>query len=143
MEKENLNISGYQKTTRKTELAKNGKEGKHKVLIVGHSHARKYATNLQHNLGKNYKVTGFIKPGAQMREIINTANEGISTLKRKDVVVIRGGANDISRNNITFTLKDLSNFMNSNNEVNIVLVNSPHRYNLIFSSCVNKEVIKI
>jgi hypothetical protein len=77
-----------------------------------------------------------------MREIINTTNEEISTLKSKDVVVIWGGANDISRNNIKFTLKNLSNFMNSNNGVNIVLVNSPHQYDLICSSCVNKEVIK-
>jgi hypothetical protein len=136
-EKENLNKSGYQKTTRKTQLAKSGKKGKHKVLIIGDSHARKCVTNLQHNLGKNYKVTGFIKPGAQMREIINTAKEEISTVKSKDVVVIWGGANDISRNNIKFALKDLPNFMNSNNKVNIVSVNSPHRYDLISSSCVN------
>ncbi|GFG36110.1 hypothetical protein Cfor_03752, partial [Coptotermes formosanus] len=81
-EKENLNKSGYQKTTRKTQLAKSGKKGKHKVLIIGDSHARKCVTNLQHNLGKNYKVTGFIKPGAQMREIINTAKEEISTVKK-------------------------------------------------------------
>jgi hypothetical protein len=142
MEKENLTISGYQKTTRKTQLARSGKKGKHKVLIVGDSHARKCVTNLQHNLGKNYKVTGFIKPGAQMREKTTTAKEEISTLKSKDVVVIWGAANDVSRNNIKFASKDLSNFMNSNNEVNIILVNSPHRYNLISSSCVNKEVIK-
>jgi hypothetical protein len=142
MEMENLNISGYQQTTRRTELAESGKKGKHKVLIVGDSHAKKCATNLQHNLGKNYKVTGFIKPGTQMREIINTAKEEISTLMSKDVVVIWGGANDISRNNTKFALKDLSNFMNSNNEVNIVLVSSPQRYDLTSSSCVNKEVIK-
>jgi hypothetical protein len=36
----------------------------------------------------------------------------------------------------------MSNFVNDNKDVNIVLINSPHRHDLI-SSCVNNEVLKV
>ena len=77
-----------------------------------------------------------------MNEITKTAREDIKTLKCEDVVVVRGGANDISRNNMKETLKYVCNFVNDNKEVNIVLINSPHRHDLISSSCVNNEVLK-
>jgi hypothetical protein len=69
-------------------------------------------------------------------------NPTISTLKCNDVVVLWGGANDISRNNTKEALKNLSNFINVNKKVNIVLINSLLRYDLVLSSCVNNEVVK-
>jgi hypothetical protein len=39
-------------------------------------------------------------------------------------------------------LKCVPNFVNENKEVNILLINSPHRHDLTPSSCVNKEVLK-
>lgn len=105
MEQETLNISIYQKTTRKTQLVKSIKKGKHKVLIIGDSHAKKCATELQHNLGIDYEICGLIKLGAEMSEIIKTVKEEISTLKCNDVVVLWGGANDVSRNNMKTALK--------------------------------------
>jgi hypothetical protein len=77
-----------------------------------------------------------------MSEIIKTAEDKISTLKCNDVVILWGEANDISRNNTKTALKYLSSFMNANKEVNIVLINSPHRHDLIHPSCVNKDVAK-
>jgi 16S rRNA G527 N7-methylase RsmG len=53
--------------------------------------------------------------------------EEIKSLKCDDFVVVWRGANDISRNNIKKALKYVTVFVNNNKEVNIVLVNSPHR----------------
>jgi predicted phosphodiesterase len=75
------------------------------VLIIGDSHAKKCATRLQYNLGANYEISSFVKPGAHVNEITKTAREKIKTLKCEDVVVVWGGANDISRNNMKETLK--------------------------------------
>jgi signal recognition particle GTPase len=75
------------------------KTEKHKVLVIGDSHARKCATLLQDNLGTNYEVSSFLKPGAQMNEITKTAKEEIKSMKYEDVVVVWGGTNDTSRNN--------------------------------------------
>jgi hypothetical protein len=114
----------------------------HKVLIIGDSHAKKCATGLRHNLDRRYEVCGFIKPGARTSEIIKTAEEEVSTLKYKDIVILWGGANDIGRNDTKEALKNFSNFMDVNKKVNIVLINSLPRHDLLLSSCVNNEVAK-
>jgi len=62
-------------------------------------------------------------------------------LKCDDFVVVWGGANDISKNNTKEALK-LSEFMTEHNELNVVLINSPHRHDLLPDSCVNHEVKK-
>jgi hypothetical protein len=87
-------------------------------------------------------VCGFIKPGARSNEIIKTGEEEVSSLKHKDVVIVWGGSNDISRNNTKEALKNLSNSMNSNKNVNTVLINPPPRHDLMPSSCVDNEVAK-
>jgi hypothetical protein len=37
---------------------------RHRILLLGDSHARKCLADLQHNLGDDYEVTSFVKPGA-------------------------------------------------------------------------------
>lgn len=46
------------------------------------------------------------------------------------------------RNNTKVAFNYITNFMTDNKEENIVIINSPQRYDLIPSSCVNKEVLK-
>jgi hypothetical protein len=111
-------------------------------MIIGDSHTKKRAAELRHNLDFRYEVCGFTKPGARSNEIIKTAQEEVSSLKHKDVMIFWGGSNDININNTKDALKNLSNFMNSNKNVNTVLINSPHRHDLMPSSCVNNEVAK-
>ena len=115
---------------------------KHKVVIIGDSHVRNCSTFLQDNLNTDYKVSSFVKPGALMNEITRTAKEELKSLKKDDLVIVWGGANDIGRNNSKQAFKSLSKFVNENNELNIVLINSPHRHDLAPDSCVNQEVIK-
>jgi 16S rRNA G527 N7-methylase RsmG len=47
-------------------------------------------------------------------------------VKCEDVMVVWGGANDTSRNNMKEAWKYVSKFVNENKGVNIVLINSPH-----------------
>jgi lysophospholipase L1-like esterase len=77
-----------------------------------------------------------------MKEITNTAREELKTLQSDDLVVVWGGANDISKNNMKEAVKSLSGFVDTNKDLNVVLINSPHRYDLLPESCVNKEVAK-
>jgi molybdopterin biosynthesis enzyme MoaB len=62
-----------------------------------------------------------------MNEITKTAKEEIKSTKCEDVVVVWGGANVTSRNNMREALKYVSELVNENKGVNIVLINSPHR----------------
>jgi hypothetical protein len=136
------NKSNYPQIKGKKKLLKSEKKSGHKVLIIGHSHAKKCVAELRHNLDSRYEVSGFIKPGAMTREIIRTAEDEISTLKSSNALILWAGANDISRNNTKEAQKSLTKFMNENNKVNIVLINSPQRHDLSLSSCVNNEVVK-
>jgi hypothetical protein len=57
-------------------------------------------------------------------------------------VILWGGTSDISRNNTKEALKNLYNFINVNKKVNIVLIKSLIKYDLLLSFCVNNEVAK-
>ena len=123
--------------TRKTQSVKCPKKVIRNVQIIGDSHARKCASLLQDNLGMDFAVSSFVKPGAPLSEITKTASEAVKTLKHDDDVVVWGEANDIGRNNTKEALKHITNFVTDKKEVNIVLINSPQRHDLIPSSCVN------
>jgi hypothetical protein len=91
-----------------TIIVKNVRKPKHNVLLIGDSHARAFVPRLQLNLGKAYSVSSYVKPGAPMKVISSTANEEKKTLKGKYVLVIWGGANNISNNNASEAISVLS-----------------------------------
>jgi lysophospholipase L1-like esterase len=61
-------------------------------------------------------------------------------LGKKDAVIIWGGANDINKNEVSNGLKYLKNFINTNQNTNIIVVTTPLSHDLQESSCVNREV---
>jgi hypothetical protein len=85
---------------------------------------------------------GFTKPGAQTSDTIKMVVKEITTFSSKDFLILWAGANDISKNNTTGALKSLTKFMKIYKRANIVLINTPHRHDLLSTSCVNKEVVK-
>ena len=113
-----------------------------KIVIIGDSHARNSVAELQHCLGSNFAVSSFLKPGAGMKAIVNTAKDDIMKLKGDDVVVIWRGSNDNGRNNSREAMKHLCNFVTNNQMVNTVVMTAPPRCDLLPSSCVNNEVIR-
>ena len=121
---------------------KENQMGKQKLIIIGDSHARKSASELQHNIGSSFVVSSFIKPGAGMESIVNTMKEDIKKLKKDDTLIIWGGANDIGKNNSKAALKHLCNFIENNQKVNIIVMSAPPRYDLLPTSCVNSEVLR-
>ena len=132
----------YQKKLLSTQSVNSSNTVKNKVLIIGDSHARNCAPRLQDNLSSEFLISSYVKPGANMFEISNTMKEELQSLKSDDFIVVWGGANDISKNNAKEALKLLSKFVTEHTEPNIVLINSPHRYDLIPESCVNQELTK-
>jgi len=113
-----------------------------RIQLLGDSHARKSATDLQHNLGDDYEVTIFVKPGAQMEEILSSTSENVKSLSDNDVLIVWGGSNDISRNNTKENINQLCIFIEEKTTVNFVIMKAPLRHDLISSSCVNNEVVK-
>jgi hypothetical protein len=77
-----------------------------------------------------------------MEEIVNTVHKDIQTLNKKDVVIVWGGSNDVSKNNTSEAIKQLCKFAEENNEVNLIVMKAPPRHDLISTSCVNSEVLR-
>jgi len=51
-----------------------------------------------------------------------------------------GGANKISKNESIKGLKSLTQLVQNRRNTNVIIMNAPHRYDLIESSCVNTEI---
>ena len=60
----------YKKTT--------SDEKRRKIIIIGDSHTRGCAQELQHYLGHNFVVQGFVKPGANLQTIVNAPTKTIA-----------------------------------------------------------------
>jgi hypothetical protein len=71
-----------------------------KVVIIGDGHVQSCTTNLKCSLKDNYKVIGYVKPGARSDTLISSAKMDIENLNKKDVIVFWGGTSDVSKNNI-------------------------------------------
>jgi hypothetical protein len=128
-------------------LGSDGNEGAEqvapqKVVIIGDSHARGCASILKCSLEDNYKVIGYVKPGASIDTLVSSAKRDIVNLNKNDVIVFWGGSGDISKNNTQKGLRQLElvDFVKKIKHTNIVLMSVPHRHDLAYWSCVNKEV---
>jgi lysophospholipase L1-like esterase len=136
------NITSPQTKMKNIQCVKSLNKVKHTVLLIGDSHARNCAQLLQDILSTDFKVSSFVKPGACMNEVTNSVREELKTLNNDDFVVVWGGANDIRKNNMKEALNSMTKFVKENNGPNVVLINSPLRYDMIPESWVNQEVIK-
>jgi hypothetical protein len=71
---------------------------KKRILIVGDSHTKGLATELQHNLDKNYVVQGLVKTGADLEVILRSNMKECINITKKDVLIIWGDTEEVSRN---------------------------------------------
>jgi hypothetical protein len=129
-----------QQTGRRKLLASKHKTTKHEIFILGDSHAKGCAAEVKHYLNNDFSVQGTTIPGAGMEFIKASANVKINQLTNKDVIVLWGGSNDVARNNSTEGLKVISNLLTEAKHTNVIMINAPHRHDLVSNSCVNVEV---
>jgi hypothetical protein len=113
---------------------------KHKVIIVGDSHARNCANEVKQIVGNKFEVTGIVKPGASTEEVVNTASRNIGKLTNKDMVVVWTGALDVAKNETEKGLHQIKTFVEYYSQTNIMVMSVPHRHDLDNKSCVNDEV---
>jgi hypothetical protein len=83
------------------------KSKRKKIVIKGDSHARGIVAEIVSSLRKDFEVTSTVIPGARLDNITNVANGEISSLQKKDAVIVIGGANDINKNETNIGLTHL------------------------------------
>jgi hypothetical protein len=87
-----------------------------------------------------YDTYSVAKPGSSSIELKKTAKEEINHLTHEDVIVICCGSNDCELNDFSLTLQNITNFIQTNNHTNIILINVPLRYDLRNSTPVNSSI---
>jgi hypothetical protein len=80
---------------------------KHRIIILGDSHTRGMASNLQNQLRHNCVVQGIVKPGAMLKKIADMPTAETRNLTRQDVCVIWGGIHDVGKNETQMGLSAL------------------------------------
>jgi len=115
---------------------------KHKVVLIGDSNTRGYVHKLESLLNNNYELYSIIKPGATTNELKETAKEEVSRLSSNDVILVSYGINDYEIN-FSQSLQNIIDFIQRNNETNIILMNLPYRYDLPNSITVNRIITSL
>ena len=70
----------------------------HKVHIIGDSHHKGSVNNVNHYLNTNFVVSSFIKPGANIKQIMHSQEAELQCLGKKDIIVVNGESNDLDNN---------------------------------------------
>jgi hypothetical protein len=60
---------------------------------------------------------------------------------KDDVRNLSGGNMDVARNETNSGLKRLTHFLKKTSSTNVIILDIPHYFDLVNSSCVNKETI--
>ena len=96
----NSDIQKHSKTKSMPRCAKpdNSIKCDHKANIIGHSHLKGSAPKINQYLNTNFVVSSFIKPGANIKQILHSQEMEFKHLGKKDITVVNGGSNDLDNN---------------------------------------------
>ena len=119
--------SNMLRTTQTTDFHVNKRR---KVILLGDSHIRGCSKKLADILGDSYSVIGLTKPNANIEAIAKTTNLNKEKLPKSDIMIFCGGTRDISKNEAKPGLKSLSQFVNSTNNTNMIVMCAPTRFDL-------------
>jgi hypothetical protein len=70
---------------------------KHKIIIIGDSHARGGTSGIKYNSEEDFEFQGFVDPGTGVEIITNSAKVDSEHLTKQDVVVLWGGSKDVKK----------------------------------------------
>jgi hypothetical protein len=112
-----------------------------KILLIGDSHLRGYPEIMKSNLNKQFDISGFIKPGANVNIILNQITKETDNFTANDFIILCCGSNDTDNVKLNMVLKNFINFIKRVTWTNIILVTVPFRYDLkVFNTSLNKEI---
>jgi hypothetical protein len=113
---------------------------KHKILILGDSHAKGLCEKISNSLDSSYSVMGVSKPNADLDAIISLSHFKTDNFSKNDVIIVYGGSRDISINETNKGLRCFKQLAMIISNTNVIILDAQHRHDLEELSCVNKEV---
>lgn len=115
----------------------NKRNRKQKILLKTDSHGRGLCSKIM-EINTKLTISGMIKPGARANNVM----EPCRLQGDEDFYVSIAGANDVSRNEANECLENIEKCLECNRKKSVVVATIPHRHNLLYYSCVNKEIRK-
>jgi hypothetical protein len=116
----------------------------HKVEIIGDSHLTESAHNINQYLNSNFSITSLVKPGAPIKDLVSSQSEVLKGLRKSDVIVLGGGANnmDNSDDSEREVIMKITDFVQTYNNTNILVLGIPHRFDQSKDSGINIAIKK-
>ena len=71
---------------------------KHRIILIGDSNIKGYASSLISILSNNYEIYSIVKPGPTTSALNESAKREVSQLTQDDVIIICSGTNDYEDN---------------------------------------------
>jgi hypothetical protein len=84
--------------TNKKQIARNkNKLGKNKIILMGDSHMKGYASELVKRLDNKFELMGTVMPRARIQNTVQLCDQEVNSLTKEDMVILWGGSNDVSK----------------------------------------------
>jgi len=84
-------------------------------------------------------VTGITKTNANLEAITSPTDVNVDGYTKDDVLILNGGTMNVARNEMNNGLRHLTPFLKRTFSTIVLILDVPHRLDLVNSSCVNKE----
>jgi hypothetical protein len=115
----------------------------HKIILVGDSHIKGFASSLKSMLNSDYELLSVVKPGSSSKVLKESAKEIVRQLSHEDLLVVSSGTNDLELDNFVITFQNIMNYLTSINHPNILLLSIPFRNDLPNYSAVNMNIFML
>lgn len=99
-----------------------------KVVILSDSHGRGVSKLLQETSNSALQVISWVKPNANMEEVLKDASSKVVHLENKDSLVVIGGTNNFVNGHCGGILDELDSLLRTRVAPQIVVVGVPQRY---------------
>ncbi|KAJ0170150.1 hypothetical protein K1T71_014078 [Dendrolimus kikuchii] len=98
-----------------------------KIMIVADDLGKNMQRNIQKLVGKEFFVSCFWKPGANMHEVLLSEKTEICKLNKNDFVIILAGTNDRNPRDFQFWVQ---HFLNDVTNTNVIFLSIPYNKHL-------------
>jgi hypothetical protein len=116
------------------------KSEQYQVVMVGDSFLNRIRDNVELSLNSKCSTYSLVKPGSDLKSLLDSANSTVGVLTPNDVIVICGGSNDLNHNNVRPAINCIRDFLDRHNQTNVIIANVPIRHDLPYHSLTNKRI---
>jgi hypothetical protein len=114
-----------------------------RVVLIGDSRIKGFENLLRSMFNREYYLFSLLQPGSNSNIPKESVKEAVKQLYMNDFLVISRGTSNFDSDNFTSTFQNISNYLRSITNTNILLLSIPYRFDLPIQFAVNKKIIML